>query len=247
MSTTSWTRIRRRTSCRSTAPTPTSNSTCTRIRTNANYYISMNLGVPPFDDIHVRKALNYVFDKAGSIQLSGGPLTGSVAGHMFPDGLLDNQLKDYDPYATEDGHGDLEKAKAEMAQSKYDADDDGVCDDPVCENVITLGVQQDPGPRRMALFTQNLQGSGDRGHAQGPRRPRDLFQVHLVSRPVPACACTSDGCRTTQTCTPRVRRCSMRAACTRRAATTRSWERARISWPSGDTRPGRRSRMWATS
>jgi peptide/nickel transport system substrate-binding protein len=127
---------------------------------NANYYISMNLGVPPFDDIHVRKALNYVFDKAGSIQLSGGPLTGSVADHMFPDGLLNNQLKDYAPYATEDSHGDLEKAKAEMAQSKYDADHDGVCDDPVCQNVITLGVQQDPGPRRMALFAQNLQGLG---------------------------------------------------------------------------------------
>jgi peptide/nickel transport system substrate-binding protein len=128
--------------------------------TNGNYYISMNLGVPPFDDIHVRKAMNYVFDKAGSIQLSGGALTGSIEGHILPDGLLDNQLKDYDPYATEGGHGDLEKAKAEMAQSKYDANGDGVCDDPVCQDVIALGVQQDPGPRRMALFTQNLAGIG---------------------------------------------------------------------------------------
>ena len=128
--------------------------------TNGNYYISMNLGVPPFDDIHVRKALNWVFDKTGSIQLSGGALTGSVEGHIFPDGLINNELKDYDPYATEDGHGDLEKAKAEMAQSKYDSDGDGICDDPVCQNVITLGVQQDPGPRRMALFTQNLKGIG---------------------------------------------------------------------------------------
>ncbi len=32
----------------------------------------MNLGVPPFDDIHVRKALNYAYDKAGGSQLSGG-------------------------------------------------------------------------------------------------------------------------------------------------------------------------------
>ena len=127
---------------------------------NANYYIAMNLGVPPFDDIHVRKAMNWVFDKAGSIQLSGGALTGSVEGHIFPDGLINNELKDYDPYATEGGHGDLEKAKAEMAQSKYDTNGDGVCDDPVCQNVIALGVQQDPGPRRMALFTQNLKGIG---------------------------------------------------------------------------------------
>jgi peptide/nickel transport system substrate-binding protein len=128
--------------------------------TNSSYYLSMNLGVPPFDDIHVRKALNWVFDKTGSIQLSGGALTGSVAGHIFPDGLINNELKDYDPYATEGGHGDLEKAKAEMAQSKYDTDGDGVCDDPVCQNVVALGIQQDPGPKRMALFTQNLQGIG---------------------------------------------------------------------------------------
>jgi ABC-type oligopeptide transport system substrate-binding subunit len=47
-----------------------------------------------------------------------------------------------------------------MAQSKYDTDGDGVCDDPVCQNVVALGIQQDPGPKRMALFTQNLQGIG---------------------------------------------------------------------------------------
>jgi ABC-type transport system substrate-binding protein len=62
---------------------------------NAATYISMNLGVPPFDDVHVRKALNYAYDKAGGRQLSGGVLTGTNAGHIFPDGLLDNILKDY--------------------------------------------------------------------------------------------------------------------------------------------------------
>jgi peptide/nickel transport system substrate-binding protein len=127
---------------------------------NAVTYISMNLGVPPFDDVHVRKALNFAYDKAGGRQLSGGALTGTNAGHIFPDGLLDNKLKDYNPYATEGDNGDLELAKAEMALSKYDTDGDGVCDDPVCENVIALGVQQDPGPRVMALFTDNVKGLG---------------------------------------------------------------------------------------
>ena len=127
---------------------------------NAVTYISINLGVPPFDDIHVRKAMNYAYDKAGGRQLAGGALTGTNAGHIFPDGLLNNQLKDYDPYATDGDHGDLEKAKAEMALSKYDSDGDGVCDDPVCDDVIALGVQQDPGPRVMALFTENVKGLG---------------------------------------------------------------------------------------
>ena len=47
-----------------------------------------------------------------------------------------------------------------MAQSKYDSNGDGVCDDPVCDNVIALGVQQDPGPKAMALFRQNVKGIG---------------------------------------------------------------------------------------
>lgn len=127
---------------------------------NAVTYISMNLGVPPFDDIHVRKALNYAYDKAGGRQLAGGELTGTNAGHILPDGLLDDKLKDYNPYATDGDHGDLTLAQAEMAQSKYDTNGDGVCDDPVCQNVIALGVQQDPGPRIMALFTDNVKGLG---------------------------------------------------------------------------------------
>ena len=115
------------------------------------------------------------------------------------------------------------------------------------ENVITLGVQQDPGPRRMALFTQNLKGIGIEVTPEGSRRPRDLFQVHLVSGQVPACACTSAGCRTTRTRTRSDHRCSTRPACTRHAATTRSSERARISCPIGDTRRAPRSRLWTTS
>ena len=39
-------------------------------------YVEMNLANPPFDDIHVRKALNYVIDKQGLLQLRGGPVFG---------------------------------------------------------------------------------------------------------------------------------------------------------------------------
>jgi peptide/nickel transport system substrate-binding protein len=127
---------------------------------NVVTYISMNLGVPPFDDIHVRKAINFAYNKAGGRQLAGGPITGANAGHIFPDGLVNNLLKDYNPYATPDDAGDIEKAKAEMAQSKYDTNQDGVCDDPVCDGVVVLGVTQDPGPRVMALFTENVKPLG---------------------------------------------------------------------------------------
>ena len=52
----------------------------------------MNLALPPFDDIHVRKAVNLVIDKAGMIELAGGPPTGEVAGHLVLNSLEDNLL-----------------------------------------------------------------------------------------------------------------------------------------------------------
>jgi peptide/nickel transport system substrate-binding protein len=127
---------------------------------NAVSYASMNLGVPPFDDIHVRKAVNFALDKAGGRQLAGGPLTGTNAGHIFPDGLLNNLLKDYNPYATPDDSGDIDKAKAEMAQSKYDTNQDGVCDADVCKNILTITSSTEPSPQVAALYADNVKGIG---------------------------------------------------------------------------------------
>ncbi len=96
-------------------------------------YVSFNLAMPPFDDVHVRKAINWAFDKEGFRQLRGGATTGEIAGHVMVNSLQNNLLADYDPYATPNAAGDIEKAQEEMAQSKYDSDGDGVCDDPACE------------------------------------------------------------------------------------------------------------------
>jgi peptide/nickel transport system substrate-binding protein len=123
-------------------------------------YIEMNLANPPFDDIHVRRALNYAIDKAGLLQLRGGPIFGETAGHIIVDGLEDNLLKDYDPFATPNSQGDLDAAKKEMAQSKYDTNGDGVCDDPVCKDVLTLTDESDPYPKQTALIQQNLEPLG---------------------------------------------------------------------------------------
>ena len=123
-------------------------------------YIEMNLALPPFDDIHVRKALNLVLDKEGFRQLRGGPLFGELAGHIMVDSLQGNALLDYDPYATPNGRGDLEAAKAEMAQSVYDADGDGVCDDPACEGIVTIIDEADPYPDQTALLSQSVEPLG---------------------------------------------------------------------------------------
>jgi peptide/nickel transport system substrate-binding protein len=115
-------------------------------------YVSVNLAVAPFDDIHVRKALNWALDKDGMRQLRGGPSVGEIAGHIWVNSLENNLLVDYDPYASPDSKGDIAKAKEEMAQSKYDSDGDGVCDDPSCDGVLAFTDREDPYPKQAALM-----------------------------------------------------------------------------------------------
>src|SRR5581483_1779253 len=43
------------------------------------WYLTMNLTQPPFDDVHVRKAMNWVMDKTALVQAWGGPAIGKVA------------------------------------------------------------------------------------------------------------------------------------------------------------------------
>jgi peptide/nickel transport system substrate-binding protein len=123
-------------------------------------YIEMNLALPPFDDVHVRKAMNLVLDKAGFRQLRGGPLFGELAGHIMVNSLEGNLLQSYDPYSTPNGRGDLNAAKAEMTESRYDTNGDGVCDDPSCKDILTIIDESDPYPDQTALLQQNLEPLG---------------------------------------------------------------------------------------
>ena len=98
----------------------------------------MNLTQPPFDDIHVRQAMNWVMDKAAMVQAWGGPSIGKVANHIVPDTIFDNQLAEFDPYRTPGDHGSVAKAKAAMKGSKYDTNGDGTCSASACKNVLLL-------------------------------------------------------------------------------------------------------------
>jgi peptide/nickel transport system substrate-binding protein len=103
------------------------------------WYITMNLTTPPFDDIHVRKAANLIMDKAAMRQAWGGPSFGQIATHVMPPIVVNDQLtQSYDPYATAGFHGDLGKAQAEMKQSKYDTNKDGLCDAAACKNLVMI-------------------------------------------------------------------------------------------------------------
>ena len=48
------------------------------------FYLAMNLTQPPFDDVHVRKAMNLVMDKTALIRAWGGSQIGNPATHILP-------------------------------------------------------------------------------------------------------------------------------------------------------------------
>ena len=101
-------------------------------------YLTMNLTQPPFDDIHVRRAMNWVMDKTAMVQAWGGPVMGKVANHIAPDTLFGNQLAEFAPYRTPGDHGSVAKAKGAMKGSKYDTKGDGTCSASACKNVLLL-------------------------------------------------------------------------------------------------------------
>ena len=63
-------------------------------------------------------------------------MAGNPPTHINPESLL--SIPDYYPYQQPPFAGDVEAAKAEMAQSKYDTDKDGTCDAAPCKSVINI-------------------------------------------------------------------------------------------------------------
>ncbi len=45
----------------------------------------MNLTQPPFDDVHVRRAMNWVTDRNALRKAWGGPISGEIAEHIMPE------------------------------------------------------------------------------------------------------------------------------------------------------------------
>ena len=56
-------------------------------RTDVTFYLSMNLTQPPFDDVHVRRAVNLVMNKEGLRRAWGGETRGEIATHILTSSL----------------------------------------------------------------------------------------------------------------------------------------------------------------
>jgi len=109
-------------------------------RSDTLFYMPMNLAEPPFDDVHVRRAVSSAIDKAALVRLLSEPAfaargfsVGVAATHVAPDSLEGNLLFGFDPYPH-----DLDDARAEMRLSAYDRDGDGRCDAAACRAVVAL-------------------------------------------------------------------------------------------------------------
>ena len=102
------------------------------------WYITMNLTQPPFNDLHVRKAMNLIMDKTALRQVWGGPTAGSIATHIVPNPMLGNQLASFDPYKTPGEDGSVSLAEKAMKGSPYDTKGNGQCDASACKNVLLV-------------------------------------------------------------------------------------------------------------
>jgi len=107
----------------------------------------MNLAVPPFDDVHVRPAVNLAVGRDAlkaaweSLRLRRAPaLTFEAATHIAPDGEEEGLLASFGQASTS-GRGErIELAREEMAHSPYDEDGDGRCDGAACGLVSAVGL-----------------------------------------------------------------------------------------------------------
>jgi peptide/nickel transport system substrate-binding protein len=129
---------------------------------DSTLYLSMNATVPPFDDVHIRKAVNWVLDRQAILQAQGGAQTGQLATHIIPPTVLSGRLgADYNPYASQGNRGDQARAAEEVKQSRYDRDKDGRCDAAACRDLVFLTPNETP-------FT----GGADRRAGPGQARHR---------------------------------------------------------------------------
>jgi peptide/nickel transport system substrate-binding protein len=124
------------------------------------WYLTMNLTQPPFDDVHVRRAMNFIIDKTALIQTWGGPTIGQTANHIVPDTLFNFKLQEYKPYKTPGDHGSVAKAKAAMKGSKYDTAGNGTCSAPQCKNVLMVSDTRSVDPGMVATIEQDAKKIG---------------------------------------------------------------------------------------
>jgi peptide/nickel transport system substrate-binding protein len=149
---------------------------------DAQHAVTMNPAVPPFDDIHVRRAVALAIDRSAVAAMLAvpphgafGEHEGEIATHVAPDAMEGDLLDAFDPYPF-----DLTRARAEMRLSADDEDGDGRCDVSACRDIQTL--VQDLGifPEQARAVAASLKRIGiDLELQNRPIAPKDRFHTPL--------------------------------------------------------------------
>ncbi|GGN74181.1 peptide ABC transporter substrate-binding protein [Streptomyces albiflavescens] len=120
-------------------------------RTSFLHFVSIQPHIPPFDNVHARRAVHYAADKILLQRARGGPVTGGdLTTALFPPRLPAHQ--DLDRYPTgPDLRGDLDAARAELAAAGLPDGFDAVIGtqrgkfrlvaDAVAESVARVGIR----------------------------------------------------------------------------------------------------------
>jgi peptide/nickel transport system substrate-binding protein len=120
-------------------------------------YLAINTETPPFDDVHVRQAVNWVLDRAALQGAWGGSIAGRIATEMIPPVILGGAARLQPPvYSTPGMAGSLSKAEAAMRSSRYDPKHDGRCDVAACRNIILLINNTPPWTDAEPILVQDL-------------------------------------------------------------------------------------------
>lgn len=99
-------------------------------------YLALNVAMPPFDDLAVRKAVDLVVDRASLAAVSarsGGSVRQPLT-HSAPDSLEEDLLLTWSPSGVKPS-GDIVAARSAMATSRYDRNGDGRCDVAACRGI----------------------------------------------------------------------------------------------------------------
>ncbi len=145
------------------------------------WFITMNTARAPFDDVNVRKAANFIIDKAAIQQAWGGTAAGSIAKHIVPDAMYGDAFPaDYEPYPLDEA-----KAKEAMKASKYDTDKDGLCDAPACKNVFHVSRNSEPWSKYNPVIAESFKKIGIELNTRELPTGNAYTTIQTVARNVP--------------------------------------------------------------
>jgi peptide/nickel transport system substrate-binding protein len=150
------------------------------------FSVNMNVAAPPFDDVHVRRAVAYAIDKAALVEILSRPPhlpighTAEIATHTAPDSLEGSLLRAFDPYSY-----DPEAARAEMRASAYDRTGDGRCDAPACRNVRAIVLDVGVIPEQARAIREDLAEVGIVLALEPQPLERYFFLLHHLGERIP--------------------------------------------------------------